>query len=61
MVSVTRPLVRSLQVNNLGVLLTATALVAEMCQQNTQALQVFRKVRALILGHFHRPASLSNS
>ena len=27
-----------------GVLLTATALVTEMCQQNSQALQIFRKV-----------------
>ncbi|UJR16061.1 hypothetical protein I4U23_002974 [Adineta vaga] len=29
---------------NHGVLLTATSLVTEMCQQNTQALQVFRKL-----------------
>lgn len=28
-----------------GVLLTATTLITEMCQQNHQALQIFRKVR----------------
>jgi AP-1 complex subunit gamma-1 len=30
--------------NDLGVLLTATSLVTEMCQQNAQALQIFRKL-----------------
>ena len=35
--------------SSLGVLLTATALVTEMCQQNSQALHIFRKVRSFFI------------
>ena len=32
-------------IHSLGVLLAATTLITEMCHQNAQALQIFRKVR----------------
>jgi hypothetical protein len=35
-----------------GVLLTTTALITDMCQQNSQALENFRKVR-LSTCYFH--------
>ena len=43
---------------SLGVLLAATGLITEMCHQNAQALQIFRKVRRQF-SPFERPANVS--